>query len=522
MIAVSDAWRSAHMGTLLPESYVELTYRVTDPGAHESAKESNNGSTYYSDHESILDISDKSHPKYATLEQNMWSLDGSLSLLPNSSPYGDTGYVSEAAEPIVALSLPEVRSQPIPGITVTWSSAYGEYATRCRVTAYNNDRVVSSQEFNNDSVESTFEMSIADYNKVTVEILEWVHPDHRARIEKLYLGVVQTYTRRDLISYKHSQTADLLSAELPKNSINFSLDNSTGVWNPENPVGNVKYLADRQEITVRYGFKINGSVEWIKAGTFWISEWETPSNGLEANFTARDLIEFMSDVYTGPRKGTLYEIATAAITQAEIPATADGSPRYYISDDLKSYNTDFSENVEEYTIAVILQMCANAGCCVIRQDRNGILRIERMGKSGTRYAIGKHVSYSHPEYSISKPLRKVIVNSDLGQASTSKNGEIVIIENPVITTDLVARRVADWATSVLKYRKNLQGYYRADPRVDALDIIAVESKYGANNAIAVTSIEYVYTGSFKGTYTGREVEFEPEYWFSGELRSGEV
>ena len=54
------------------------------------------------------------------------------------------------------------------------------------------------------------------------------------------------------------------------------------------------------------------------------------------------------------------------------------------------------------------------------------------------------------------------------------------------------------------------------------DKIAIESKYGANNAVYLTEIEYTYNGAFKGKYVGRITSFDVEKWYSGELYSGEV
>lgn len=522
MIGVSDRWRQAQAGTIVPESFIEITYKVTDPGAQESALLEHNGVALFSNPDKILENQAMSPPRFATLEHNLWTLDGRFDLMPDEKPYGDTGYVAEAAEPVVTIHLPEVRNQAIPGLSIQWSSAYGEYATRYRITAYNGVTPVATQEFENSDIQTTAIMAIAGYDSIAIEVLDWVMPHRRARMESVFLGAMQSYTKEQLVSFTHSQTADILSAELPKNSVTFSLNNATGIWNPENPTGNVQYLADRQEISVRYGYKLGNTIEWINAGTFWISEWNTPSNGLEASFTARDMIEFMDDIYTGPRNGTLYDIAMRALMQANIPATFAGTQRYYVSEDLRNTRVDFREDSTNYPISVILQMCANAGCCVMRQDRNGRLRIEPMGQNYTGYSIGKFTSYSHPEYSMSKPLCAVNVNDGMGLTVASPTGETVAIDNGFIQSELIAKRVADWAASILQYRKVLRGEFRADPRLDVLDIISVESKYGANNAIVVTSIDYSYSGAFKGAFTGRIVPFKPEVWHSGELISGEI
>lgn len=506
MIAVSDRWKSVQEETILPASFVELTYWITEAGAQELASESNNGAMFYSDHAAIVDTTDVEHPKYATLENNLWVLDGSLEPLPDNAPYGDTGYVADAEFPMVTISFPSVRTQPVPGVTIVWSETYEEYPTRVRLTALNGTEIVVEREFDNDSVRSTFEMPISGYDKIYIEIIDWIVPDHRPRIERFYLGAIEVYTDASLVSYSHTQSADLLSTSLPKAEIKFSLDNSSDMWNPDNPVANVRYLMDRQEVSVRYGYKLPTGTEWIKAGTFWVNSWDTPANGLEATFTARDLLEFMDVTYSGPRAGTLHSIALTALEQSDLPVATNGSPRYFLDESLKEITTDFSEDDSVYTTAVILQMVANAGQCVIRITRDGTLRVERLERQLSDYAIGQDISFSHPERAMTKPPKSVTINDGLWVEGIATTGEPITISNPVITSVENAQHVGAWSAAVLSRRNVLKGSYRPDPRLDALDIISVESKYSNNFVAAVTDITYSYSGAFKGEYTCREIE----------------
>lgn len=528
MIATSDKWREAQLGTLVPEAFVEITYEVTEPGLQDSASTSNNGVTSYSTHQTIVDLRNRARQAYATLERNLWTLDGGHDVLPNVY---DTGYVSSVicngngvfeTVPVITITLPTVHEQAIPGITITWSTVLDEYATNFEVRAYMGTEQTFAANFEGASSVTECLFSLSGYDRVEIRVKNWSLPYHHARIEGVFLGARQTYTKNNLLSYKHTQSADLLSAELPKNSVAFSLNNADGAWNPDNPTGNIRFLLEQQEVKVRYGLKLDSETEWIDAGTFWISEWETPSNGLEARFTARDLLAFMGDTYTGPRKGTLYTIASAAFVQSDIPTMDNGSPRYIISDNLKEYETDFTEHDAEYTCAEIVQLCANAACCVLYQDRSGVMRIEPIRENSAGYAIRKMVSYTHPEFTMTKPLKSVSVNSGMGTAANSSAGEIQKVDNPLISNETRANHVAEWVRTMLNNRKIVSGEYRADPTMDVLDKIAVESKYSTNNAIYVTEIEYTYTGAFRGKYTGRSTEFDTEVWHSGELISGEV
>ena len=506
MVTVSDAWKAIQKETILPESFIELTYWITEPGAQSLANESNNGAVFYSDHTAIVDTTNKDFKKYATLENNMWSLDGSFDVLPDKAPYGDTGYVANAEYPTVTITFPSVRTEPVPGVTVVWSETYGEYATRCRITALKGTEVVASEEFLNNSVRSTFNIPISDYDSIYIEILDWIVPDHRPRIEGFYLGVREVYTKSNLIKYSHTQSVDLLSTELPKNQIVFSLDNSNDLWNPGNPVGNVRYLMDRQEVSVKYGYKLPTGVEWIPAGTFWISEWDTPANGLEATFTARDILEFLDITYSGPKSGTLYDIAIAALSQVSLPTTDSGEPRYTVDESLKNISTDFSDDSGSYTAAVVLQMVANAGQCVMHQTRDGILVLERYNGQLSDCVIGQDVSYTHPERVMTKPPLHVNVNNDMWIENLGTTGEPITITNPLISQSTNAKNVAQWASTVLRRRNFVKGSYRPDPSLDVLDVVSIESKYSKNFVAAITEIAYEYKGTFRGQYTGREIE----------------
>lgn len=524
MIAVSDLWKAKQKEFIAPEGFIEISYFVSEDGLQEEAVPSSTSETVFSDIGNITDaVNDYPKEKWATTELNLWSLDGSMNVLPDNAPYENIGYVSSSLESGNAkLTLNELHTQPIQGVTITWSSEYGEYATDFTVTAYNgNAAVVTKAVTENNSVTSVVEMDIADYDSVVIAVTGWSNPQHRVRIEKVFLGVNIVYDKGDLMKFKHEQLASAVSGELPKNSIEFSLKNENGQWNPNNPTGNEKYLSERQQIKVRYGFDIDGTVEWIKAGTFYLSEWRTPSNGLEATFVARDLLVYMlDDIYAGTFSGTLYEIASAAVAQADLPSGAV----VRLSERLKNYSAEFEG---DYTLAEVLQMCANAACCVIYQNRDGELIVEYSNTPMGDYRIRGEAEYSYPEFELLKPLKNIEVTYGAEYEKYSHTvgvvGEKQTISNPFIATETQAEMVAQWVENTLKFRKSINGEYRADPRLDVFDRIAVESKFGVNNAVSITNITYTFAGAFKGSYSGIITEFTPvPAAYCGEIYFGEV
>lgn len=508
MQTVSEAWKSAQLQNFVPESFVEISYGVTDPAAEEDATPSDSGHLSISDISQTMDGITKTFSKYVTLEKNIWELDGAFPLLPTQN----AGFVSSvlsgadatfATPPIITVNFTQVHENTIPGIQIVWSTAFDECANTFTVTAYKGESVVATQTVTgNTQNNSVVSMDISGYDKIEISIAEWCLPYHRARIEQITLGVQQIFTKSDLIGYEHSQFVDLLSLELPKTEVVFEINNVEGEWNPDNPQGVFKYLLERQKIKVKYGYMLNGAIEWIAAGTFFMSEWETPQNGITASFTARDLLEFMQDEFV-PTAGdfTLYQLCEQALTQSGLPLREDGSVRWELADALYAITVAITTDFK-YTCAEVLQLCANAACCVFYQDRQGVLHIETLADTLTDYEINRFNSYANAEYELTKGLKSVSVNDGMGAAANSATGEIQTIQNELIQNATVANAVAEWVKGVLSVKKTLSGDFRADPRLDALDKVTVTNKY-ASNTVFVTDIKYTYNGVFRGSYEGR-------------------
>lgn len=520
MIPVSNDWKDIQQRFLLPETFIEIDYGVADNEAQSVATASGTDEAGFSNTASIVGSS--AVTKYATNELNLWALDGSQTVLPSSGVYGNTGYVSNIASTgSITIQFPAVRTTAVSGVTITWSDAFGEYPRVFSVIGKNGTTVVSEVTVTNnkEKVSAVF-IPLENYNSITVMVHDWNLPYRRARIEKIVIGHSLTFTKSDLLSFTHEQSGDLLSGELPKYSITFSLDNSDGRWDPNNPEGMAQYLSERQKLTVRYGMDVNGTIEWINGGVFYLSEWNAPPNGIEAQFVARDAFEFLLATDTtklpnmsSTQYGNLASIITWATNELYLDGiTVDVSSAALSSSPGRQYNA-------EGTYAEMVQKCANAACCIMRYDRDGVLHIEPLYEGLADYipildsitGIPLSVAYTYPEITLAKPLKSVIV--DYGgetpfQLNVSNNGEIQTVSNDYIYTATAAESVGRWVSRILKMRKTVSGEFRADPRLDLYDIVNVEDRYGRLLKVAITNIKYMFNGSFRGTFTGRVIEEE--------------
>ncbi len=509
MQSVSSAWIENQEQTIVSESFVELTLTVSDPSAQTSATASDNGSLSYSDTAELVAPNLPTPQIVGTLEANMWLLDGSTTVFPAADVY--SGYISAAlcgndcvfsTPPTVTISFSEIIEGTTPGLTLVWGSQYtGEYAVDYTVTAYNGSTQIATTSVTGaNGVRQLVSLEMSGYDRIDIAIQKWSLPQHRARMTSILVGWQRTWTKNELMSYAHTESSDLLSASLPQNEISFTVGNLNYEYNPDNPEGIGAYLLERQLITARYGYKINDAIEWIDGGRLHLSEWNTPNNGIEASFKAKDLFQFMKETYTGTLSGTLADVVTAAFTASDLPLLDDGSNPWEIDSGLSSISVPSGiQFTTPPTNGEVVQMCANAACMVMWNDRKGVCHVAPLNTTATNYAISRNVLYSFPETSLANPLKQIVIN-DSYTLNVNSTGVVENVTNPFISSARAAT-VAAWIRDILTLRQTLTGEWRADPRADALDLVTAVTPF-ATNSIYLTSVKYAVAGSFNGQFEG--------------------
>ena len=510
----SQAWLDKFNNTLVPEAFVEISYDSTEPGVQEDTTASATAQVPFGNIENTTKDLNRALTKYATGETNLHVLDGSFRLLPDSVPYADAGFisqtfVSDSSHPRIVLSFGRVHTRAVPGLTIVWSSMMNEWATKFKLTAYKGTAVVSTITVsNNRNVYSETEWEIYGYDSIAIDILEWSIPNRRARIEWIMVGFHKVYNKKDIVSYTHTSSRDPIAAQLPKDSIEFSLDNSQKTWDAINPRGMFRYLYERQEVDVRYGMDVDGETQWINGGKFYLSEWSVPSNGLEASFTARDALEFMMTTnYTGRKVGTLYQMCYDALE-----TLPDNVPSFYISEELKEYSTDISSEKTSYKNSDILQLAANAAGMALYQTRDGHIRIERVNltaEEGTEvYEIPIINNFQWPEISFASRVKNVSCNVNgvehLYPEGSNVDGVTQTVSNELLTEAMLvkSKNSITEAYAMLANRKKVELEYRASPHIDAFDHVKFNHNFGYASSVFVTESKYQYTGCFKGTLSG--------------------
>lgn len=514
----SEKWLSQYNNTLVPEMFIQITYHASDDKAQTDAIASSSSQVVFSDVSDITDLDNLPSVKYATGEPNLWLLDGSCALIPSSEPYENAGYVSfenvsNANHPVVTFSFSKVHQEKIPGITIVWSELFNEYATSFRVSAYNGSSLLQEKQIDNNAfAESSVDLEISGYNSIVIEILSWCVPNHRARIEQVEFGQRVRFNKEDLLSYSHESKRDPISGQLSKDSISFSVNNSDQKWNPINPGGLYQYLYERQAVFVKYGMELDGETEWINGGKFYLSNWNTPSNGITASFEARDALVFLSDSpYTGRKSGTLYEMCYDALELLDVTGIS-----YFINENLKNYSTDFSSSNSSYKNSDVLQLAANAAGMALYQTRDGEIRVDWVPFSpedkSSIYEISEMNNFEYPEISFSNKLKNISYSvngaSKTYPSGATGDGVTQSVSNSLLSDSIIAqpKNALTESYKVLSNRRIATLSYRASPHNDALDFVKLNHQFGYSSNLLITDVKYTFNGCFKGSVTGYMIE----------------
>ena len=470
----SAAWKENQSKRLTNEAFVEVSYYISDADLEVGDATDNGVLELLSDTSQAVDVvENREIVPYATLEQDLWLLNGSKITVPDEGPDKDNedlGYISDwlcddkcnfDPHPTIDIRFAS-KVNILPGLTITWGSAHDDYPVEFKVATYNEYGEVLQSKLTNDNADvvSTVDFTMQDFHKITVEIIKWGCKFRRARVCKIFGGIKKVYEKSDLLKFTASHEVDPLSAKLPKYEVSFDLNNIDRAYDLNTPNSLTQYMMERQEIRTRYGFRTDdGSVEWIPGGLYFLSDWEVPQNGLSASFKARDLMGFLDGTYY---KGlyhsegiSLYSLAEDVLEEAHLPKLKNKAPGWIVDESLKDIKT--KSPLPVCSFAECLQLIANAAKSTVHFDRNGTLHISPLSplKDGeSSVDINEDNSYSKAEISLLKPLKRIYVSmygwveSEEKEIYNSKltlqKGEnVFIIEYSDAATDVRVTEISD-------------------------------------------------------------------------------
>ena len=300
---------------------------------------------------------------YVTCEQDLSKVDGSMYFLPKKNSLYElynAGIVTNEILGSVRIDFRGVVGLDIKGLTIDFGECYPNIftiETDTGIKSYENNKALFTTE---DSFDGT------SYILITPSSM--VNGQGRLRIHKMSFGIANMFGNEKVISCSANEFVSPISESIPSMDISLKIDNRDLYYSVDNPKSSFAYMEEGQEVKVAFGYDVtgNGDIEWLPDTTTYLDTWS--ADDAEANFTSTDRFYQLSGTYYRGlyRKSgiSLYDLAIDVLKDAGITDVRE----FYIDNYLKKvivYNP-----LPPVSHAEALQIIANAGRCVLREDRS--------------------------------------------------------------------------------------------------------------------------------------------------------
>ena len=379
MKQVSEAYKESMAKPFRNRSHVRVLFSNTDTTILSDGAWVGNGELSMSSTET-LDYNRKYGNPYATLELNRWVLDGSFDIAPDQDAV--TGFVSSFlsdqdgyTDTTVKITREFSKTHTIPTLTLTFDTRTGVHPSSVTVEFYLEGYIEKTLTVPvvSDSVSIAADVSMCD--KIVVAFGQ-MPPYRFPRLEGVAYGEQRIFSDEEIESTKQTHDIDPLSRRLPKETLQFTILDFERQYDPDNPSGIWKYVAEKSAVGIQFGYKLpDGNTEWIKADHYILDSRPNFAN-YKATFKATGTIGRLGGTYykgTYGRK-SFYDLAIDVLTDAGLPPLPDGSGPWIVDESLKTMYTTAPMPID--THAKCLQMIAHACRCVFKTDDDDIIHIE--------------------------------------------------------------------------------------------------------------------------------------------------
>jgi len=274
--------------------------------------------------------------KYGTLEKNQFALDGSFELMPDnlknmcwwSKQMSDENGNFETP---LTLEIDFTETHSSLGLTFLFSET-GDYCNNLNIKYYDKDNnLISNVNFAPDNYKYVANNIVENYTKIVITFYSTNNPCRYLKLYQILYGAEKTFEGDSLKSASILEEVDLLSSEIPINTLDFTIYSADDDFNILNPQGVYTLLQQRQKLEVtEILIKEN---KRIPMGTFYLDTWKN-KNDKQMDISAIDLVGVIDKT---DFSGGIYENVTAAELLEEIFTSAGLSgDDYEIQEDLKT------------------------------------------------------------------------------------------------------------------------------------------------------------------------------------------
>lgn len=377
-----------------PLSYIRVTIGLINQQAQASAYVPDQADyTYYSNLKQPLD-NYQVQELYATCDENYTAVDGSMYFLPRnrSDVVLNQGIVSAQLLGPIEVRFP--IQYDLKGLTIEFGKAFPL------------DFVIESD---SNTVEVT---NNASGHFVTDEIFEgatflrftpirMVNGQSRFRIHQLTMGIGIYFDNRKILSATKKEHISPIMEELPAIDFDMTINNKDRAFDVENDESTVNFLEIGQNVEVLYGQELDdGSIEWMPGAAVQLREWSADDETM--NFSASDRFDGMDGTYYRGQYYnagiSLYDLAIDVFEDAGID-----NRTYWVDNYLRDIK--ICNPMPVVTHKEALQLIANAGRCILYQDRSGSIFLKSSFIPDMTAGSNNETYYSHAAVVLDKTTK---------------------------------------------------------------------------------------------------------------------
>ena len=388
MQKVSKEYKEAIKKPFRNRGYIKATIGIINSDAQDNvvAPEVKNNFTYFSDSQKVFNGYEV-EKIYATAEQEFSKVDGSMYFLPinnNGMEYYNNGAVSNVLNGSFYVNFNGTTGYDIKGLTIDFGEYYPtsftvEWDEGVRNYVNDSKLFVTEDVFNNVS-----------YFKLTA--ISMVNGQGRLRIYQFSCGISKTFLNKDVLNYSLKDYVSPITETIPSQDMSLEVDNQNLYYSVDNPESAFSFFEVGQEIRVAFGYDVTGNVdiEWLPPNTCYLKTWK--ADDVKAKFTATDQFDYLTGKYYKgeykPNGISLYYLAIEVLNDAGITDERD----YYLDPYLKDVIVYNPIPVVKHSEA--LQIIANAGRCILYQDRNKRIRMKASFVPDMTVSVNNQTGYS--------------------------------------------------------------------------------------------------------------------------------
>lgn len=493
-LPVSNKWKEAIKGQFRYPGYLRVVLTVAPPGMREGAVATTDFTEAITDKKWMTDGNDDPKEPVATFERNRWRGDGSQYLASTKQAlnrslewWSNTVHFDEQHPITIRLDFDVPYS--IPGLYISWDTETDSWPTDWVVEGFN-VYGASIGTYHITNTKSSEEYTPAEFNDIKameLTINKWSKEHWRVRINEIVFGLYLRMDNDMITNADFSASAPLTAEDLPTFTLSFVINNYDKSFDPKLRVGYSKYLAQRQQVKVQWGFEVAyGEVEWMDSWPMYLNAWAVPSDNPQVSMEACSRNDFITNDYIlGLYDGqphNFYDLAEHILENSGIIHEEDLEIPWELTTALRNFST--RAPVPIAAANANLQLIANACCCIYDTNPiNGFVRI-RNSVVNTDYEVTTMQQLGDPAYEILDRLKSIKV----GVHSFSPKPE----PQEVYKTELELS-----GATILEARFN-SGYIVNSPQVSATNAtVSVVATYARAMILRVTptnkSVDVVIT-----------------------------